>query len=155
MAEPITKIKHMEIPEEKIQQDNLDEVVEAISKNKEAILQGIDLLGTLHDNGMLNMGHALVKHKEDALENVMRELNKPEYVKVMENIVQLLFLAGDLNVGEMKTIAGRLNEGLEAAGKSEQGGKTTYFDLMKALKDPDINRSITMLLSFLKGMGKQ
>ncbi|MFC3014972.1 DUF1641 domain-containing protein [Virgibacillus litoralis] len=28
------------------------------------------------------------------------------------------------------------------------------MDLLKALKDPEINRSVTMLLQFLRGMGR-
>lgn len=155
MAKPISNVKRMEIPEEKIRQDNLEEVIDAVSENKEAILKGIDFLNTLNDNGMLDMTHALVKHKEDALENVMGELNKPQYTKTLENILQLVLFAGELRVNEMKDFAGRLNDGMEAAGKSDQGGKTSYFDLMKALKDPEINRSITMLMAFLKGMGKE
>ncbi|WP_174613063.1 DUF1641 domain-containing protein [Virgibacillus ihumii] len=155
MAEPISNVKKMEIPKEKIQQDNLEEVIEAVSENKEAILKGIDFLNTLNNNGMLDMSHALVKHKEDALENVMNELNKSQYAKVLENIMQLVFLAGELRVDDMKYFAGRLNDGMEAAGNQEQNDKTSYFDLMKALKDPEINRSITMLLAFLKGMGKE
>ncbi|GAA0613868.1 DUF1641 domain-containing protein [Virgibacillus siamensis] len=155
MADPISNVKRMEIPKEKMQHDNLEEILVAVSENKEAILKGIDFLGTLNNNGMLDMGHALVKHKEDALENVMNELNKPQYEKVLENMMQLVFLAGELRVDELKELTGRLNSGIEAAGNSESNDKTSYFDLMKAMKDPEINRSITMLLAFLKGMGKE
>lgn len=155
MADPISNVKQMEISKEKIQQDNLEEVIEAVSDNKEAILKGIDFLSTLNDNGMLEMSHALVKHKEDALENVMNELNKPQYAKVLENIMQLVFLAGELRVDELNDFANRLNNGMVAAGNPESNDKTSYLDVMKALKDPEINRSITMLLAFLKGMGKE
>ncbi|HEX7064061.1 MAG TPA: DUF1641 domain-containing protein, partial [Bacillales bacterium] len=34
-------------------------------------------------------------------------------------------------------------------------GPGSIFQLMKVLKDPEINRSVGLLLRFLKGMGKE
>ncbi|SFD46295.1 Uncharacterized conserved protein YjgD, DUF1641 family [Lentibacillus persicus] len=155
MAEQISKIKRMEIPEETVQEKNIDDVIKAVSENKEAILKGIDLLDSLEQSGALDMVNALVKHREDALENVMEELNKPQYASTLENLPQLIFLIGKLNVNDLENFSDRLNHGMKeaaAAGPSEQ---TSYIELIRALKDPEINRSITMLLQFLRGMGKE
>ncbi|ALX47297.1 DUF1641 domain-containing protein [Lentibacillus amyloliquefaciens] len=154
MAEQISRIKRMEVPEETIQEKNLDEVVKSVSENKEAILKGIDLLETLNQSGTLDMVNAFVKHREDALEHVMRELNKPEYSTILENLTNLLLMLGDMNMEDLQAFAGRLNHGVKEAAASEVSEKTSYMDLIKALKDPEINRSVTMLLQFLRGMGK-
>lgn len=155
MSEQISKIKRMEVPEEDVQERNLEEVSKAVSENKDAVLKGIELLATLEKNGSLEMLDALVKRKEDALENVMGELNKPQYSGTLENISKLFFFIGELKVDELHYFAERLNRGMETASTAEDSRKTSYMDLLKALKDPEINRSVTMLLQFLRGMGKE
>ncbi|ASK63684.1 hypothetical protein CFK37_16725 [Virgibacillus phasianinus] len=155
MAEAITKIKRMEMPEDAGRDQDISEVTSAISNNKEAILKGIDFLGTLNDNGMLDMAHALVKQKETALDNVMREFNKPQYSATLENLSKLFLFLGELNVDELHHFSNKLNNGLAEAHTIDESEKTSYLDLIKALKDPEINRSITMLLQFLRGMGKE
>ncbi len=132
----------------------MEEVATAVSENKEAILKGIDLLESLNQSETLDMLTALVKHREDALANVMRELNKPEYAAPVENITKLFQIAGKLDVDETRYVADRINHAVKEAAASEATGKTSYMDLLKALKDPEINRSITMMLQFLRGMGK-
>lgn len=154
MANPITNIKQMEIPEEVARDQSVLEVTKAVSENKEAIMKGIDFLSTLNDNGMLDMTHALVKQKETALDNVMRELNKPQYSATLENLSKMFLFLGELNVEELKHFTGKLNTGLEESRAVDQSEKTSYVDIIKALKDPEINRSVTMLLQFLRGMGK-
>ena len=32
--------------------------------------------------------------------------------------------------------------------------RQSYLDLLRTLKDPEVNRSLTILITFLKGMGK-
>ncbi|WP_209480241.1 DUF1641 domain-containing protein [Virgibacillus litoralis] len=154
MSNPITNIKRMEIPEETTKERNIDEVSRAVSENKDAILKGIDLLANLNKSGSLDTVNALVKHKEDALENVMGELNKPQYSGTLENMSKLFLFIGDLKVDEIQYFADRLNSGMEVASTFEGSDKTSYMDLLKALKDPEINRSVTMLLQFLRGMGR-
>lgn len=144
----------MEIPEEVARDQSVLEVTKAVSENKEAIMKGIDFLSTLNDNGMLDMTHALVKQKETALDNVMRELNKPQYSATLENLSKMFLFLGELNVEELKHFTGKLNNGLEESRAVDQSEKTSYVDIIKALKDPEINRSVTMLLQFLRGMGK-
>lgn len=155
MAEKITGIKRLEISEQTIQERNLDDVVKSVGDNKEAILKGIELLNTLNQSGTLDTVNAFVKHREDALENVMRELYKPQYAGVLENLTNLILLLGDMDMAELQTFTDRLNHGVKEAAASEASEKTSYMGLIKALKDPEINRSITMLLQFLRGMGKE
>lgn len=154
MAEKLSTVKRMEIPEEVVHEENLDEVIKAVGDNKDAILKGIELLEALEKNGLLDMLNALIKHKEDALENVMSQLNKPEYSSVIENVIKLSMFAGKLNVNEIGHFIDRINQGLEEAQTAQNMEKTSYTGLLKALKDPEINRSVTILLQFLRGMGR-
>lgn len=154
MAEAIRKIKRMDVPEEKIREDNVEDVVRKVSDNKDAILNGIDILATLHEQGMLDLLHALIKRKDDALENILTELNKPQYAESLKNIGQLVFLLGDIKLDEIQYFTDKINQGMAEASAVETDEITSYMALFKALKEPEINRSVTMLLHFLRGMGK-
>ncbi|MFD1361543.1 DUF1641 domain-containing protein [Lentibacillus salinarum] len=155
MAEKISHIKRVEVPEESLHEQNLSEVAKAVSDNKDAILKGIGLLDTLNQSGTLDMIDALVKHREQALGNVMREINQPQYATILENLPRLLFLLGELDLEEIEQFTTRLQHGVKEAAAAEDADKTSYMDLIKALKNPEINRSITMLLEFLRGMGRE
>ncbi|WP_181349052.1 DUF1641 domain-containing protein [Thalassobacillus sp. CUG 92003] len=154
MGKPITNIKRMDIPEENKVEEDVQEVKEAVSANKESILKGIELLSALDEADALQAATAITKHRKEALGNLVKELNKPQYSKSVENIPELLFLFGEIDLDEVRKATERLNNGLHELQESSEEEKTSYFDLVKALKDPEINRSITLLMKFLKGMGK-
>lgn len=155
MAKQISNIKRMEIPDSQIYEENMDDILGAVSENKDAILKGIELLSTLEESGLLDMLQALVTHKETAMENVFGQLSNPKYADILENMTKLILLAGKLNVADMEVFVGRINEGVAEAKLAQNMEKTSYTGILTALKDPEINRSITMMLQFLRGMGKE
>ncbi|MFZ4453921.1 DUF1641 domain-containing protein [Salibacterium aidingense] len=154
MAEPISDIKRMEMSrQEKVEQD-VQEVKEVVSANKESIVKGIELLSALEEADALEAATALTKKRKTLLNNVIKEIDKPKYTDALDTLPNLIFLLGDLDIEETRMLLQRLNNGLrETEGEKEQE-ETSYTDIVKSLKDPDINRSITLLLQFLKGMGK-
>ncbi|ARI77709.1 DUF1641 domain-containing protein [Halobacillus mangrovi] len=155
MAKSITKIKKYEKTREEQVESDTAEVREAVADNKEAILKGINLLQALNEGGTLDTASAFTKTKKEALENVVQEISKDRYTPLLENLPELIFLLGEIDVKALRDLSNRLNQGLEAMNADGPEQKTSIFDLAKALKDPEINRSITMLLQFLRGMGQK
>ena len=155
MAKQITNIKRFEVSEKQIKQSELEEIIDTLSDNKESIIKGIDLLTTLDENGTLDFLNALIKTKEEAMKNIIQELNKEQYSGFLENAGDLIFLLGELDLKRLKDMTERLNEGMEEALATDENDKTTYMGMLKALKEPEINRSITMLLTFMRGMGRE
>lgn len=145
----------MELSAKAIEEQDLAEITAAVSEHKETILKGIDLLATLNESGALDAVNALIKHRKDALENIVGEMNKPQYASTLENMSDLLFLIGDLQMDQLSYFMERINDGMDEARVSAREEPTSYMGLMKALKNPEINRSITMLLGFLRGMGRE
>lgn len=158
MAEPIRNIKEMEVSKEVIKEKNIAEVLEAVSDNKEAILKGIQLLSNLNESGGLDIANAFIIHRKVALEKLITELDKERYASSLENLTKTIFLLGTLNIDNLEHFINKVNNGMEEAILSEAEAhetSTTYMSLFKALKDPQVNRSITLLLEFLRGMGKE
>src|SRR5699024_3386195 len=154
MSKPITNNKRMEIPEEQTREKNLTETLDLISEHKTAIEKGINLLTTLEESGLLDTIQAFIKHKDTAIDATMEHLDTPKYTDIMENLMRLTLLTGSLNMDDIENCTKRTNEGTSEARIAQNMETTTDTDLIKALKDPDISRSITMILEFLRGMGK-
>ena len=104
---------------------------------------------------MLEATAAMVHYRKEITKNVVQEINKPQYAGALHNLGQMLFLLGDLDVDRMETFTGKLNRGLVEMSATREEEQTSYLGLLRALKDPEVNRTLTMLLNFLKGMGKE
>src|SRR5699024_12341400 len=98
MNEPITNIKRMEIPEEQTREKNLTETLDLISEHKTAIEKGINLLTTLEEYGLLDTIQAFIKHKDTDIDATMEHLDTSKYTDIMENIIRLTLLTGNLNM---------------------------------------------------------
>lgn len=57
---------------------------------------------------------------------------------------------------DMEPLLRKINAGVEQATvEPDPEEKTGYFDLVRKLKDPEVNRSLTLPLRFLEGMGQE
>ncbi|MEK5523068.1 MULTISPECIES: DUF1641 domain-containing protein [Heyndrickxia] len=95
-----------------------------------------------------------MNHKEDLYDLV-------EIIKVLKEknilpVITAILTKNDNNDStEIGKITNGIKKGVESSMESLNAGKElNTFQLMKLMKDPDINRAITFLLAFLKGMGK-
>lgn len=145
----------MEMNEEQIRAKKVSNLEAKMADNADSIEKAIDLIRSLDEAGTLDFMNAFVKNKEDALDHFVTEANKPRYSKTLENLFEFIFLMGDLDVQKVRELSKRMNQGLEGLEEgSQRDEKTSMMDLMKALKDPEINQGVTMMMSFLRGVGR-
>lgn len=157
MAKQITNIKHLVTSEETRRQNDLNEVEAAIADNKEAVLSAIDLTRHLHDKGLLDIMNGALSQGEEVLDIAVKEINKTQNSNVIANGVGLALMLGTLDVDRLKVLTEKLNQGVReaTADGTEEDGPSNVFQLMKLLKDPEINHSLGLLVNFLKGMGRE
>lgn len=155
MGERIRVIKRMEEPKEyKIEKD-MKILQERLSDKKIAIEKGIDILDALEKAEALDAVHAAIVQRKVITGNIVTELNKEQYEGILDNIGNVLFMFGDLDLDEASVFVKKINNGMRVANRANSNNKTSVKDLIGALKDPEINSSITMLLNFLKGMSRE
>ncbi|GAB1612754.1 hypothetical protein AXY37_05810 [Mammaliicoccus lentus] len=155
MGERIRVIKRMEEPKEyKIEKD-MKILQERLSDKKIAIEKGIDILDALEKAEALDAVHAAIVQRKVITGNIVTELNKEQYEGILDNIGNVLFMFGDLDLEEASVFVKKINNGMRVANRANSNNKTSVKDLLGALKDPEINSSITMLLNFLKGMSRE
>lgn len=155
MAEPISKINRKELSEEEKRKKDLEEIEHALLENKEAILQSMTLMKNMQDRGVIEMASALFGQGDKVMHTLIETLDKPESTNAIKNGLLLMGTIGLINVRQLEPLLIRLDSGIAKVAEAEDSeDKTSIFDLLKALRDPEINRSITLLMSFLKGMGE-
>ncbi|MBC2177576.1 DUF1641 domain-containing protein [Listeria booriae] len=156
MAEPISKIRRVEKTEDEVKQEKMAAIKDQIVTEDAAFLEALELVKALHDSGALDMINSALKAKEDIATTFLNEARKEPATNAINN----LMISGKLLTDTKPEQTEKLLEGLaNAQAKANESLKddTTLglFGLVKAMKDPDVNRALRYGLAFLKGVGQE
>ncbi|PLR86845.1 hypothetical protein CVD25_17185 [Bacillus canaveralius] len=155
MAKAIKKIHRIEVNEQEKRKKDLREVEDALIDNKEAILQSLQVLHHMHERGILSVLNGLLGQGDRVLNILVKAADKPENTNAIKNLLLMVGTLGMINVQQLEPFLLKVDAGIARVAKhANTEEKTSYFDLVGALKDPEINRAVTLLLNFLKGMGQ-
>ena len=154
MAKPITNIDPLPVDPVKQKEINKYELIDALLEKKESIEGLITLVDKLDERGVIEFFNGLVGKGDKVLELVMQELNKPNATDTFAHFMHIGTFVGRIDTNNLLKLSDRLNKGLEMAeNASENDEQATLADILRALKDPNVNKSITMFIEFLKGFG--
>jgi uncharacterized protein YjgD (DUF1641 family) len=155
MAKPITNIAKSAPTEEEKREKTLETVIEDIAQNADSIRQTIKLLQELHDSGILGALNAIIEAREEVAKILMGQMVRPPVTNMINNAMAVAGALTEIDPDMTKKLMGSVTKGLQ---KAEEGlrsnEKVGLFELIKALRDPDINRAIGFGLNFLKGIGE-
>ncbi|WEG12536.1 DUF1641 domain-containing protein [Pullulanibacillus sp. KACC 23026] len=154
MAKAIQQIERMPVSTEVKQSEDKEALLKALYEQREAVEKSIHFLQRMDDRGLLDLMTALVGQGDQLIGIAARELNKPSNTSVLVHLIKLAQMVGELDVEKLQPLIQRVNKGIEKAEETvANGNKTDVFDLLRAFKDPDVNRALTSLIGFLKGAG--
>jgi uncharacterized protein YjgD (DUF1641 family) len=155
MAKPIQTIQKPEQTEEQKKIQSLENLISGVADNKDSLLETLELLQELHNSGIMDALGSLLKAKESAAKIAVGQLTRQPVTNMINNAMAAGGILTELDPVTTSKLAKSLTTGLQ---KAEQGlkddTKIRLFDLMKALKDPDINRVLGFGFNLLKGMGE-
>ncbi|WP_027416984.1 DUF1641 domain-containing protein [Aneurinibacillus terranovensis] len=153
MAKPISMIKNREWNEEEKKQYSLTHLTNGLAENEEAIQKTIAIVRELHESGILDAAESMLKAKVSILEIILGQVERKEVTSMINNLMAAAGILTAIDPEQTKKLLTSVTSGLEEA-KQKQDEKVRMFDLIKALKDPDMNRAIGFGLRFLRGLGK-
>ncbi|MGU3368270.1 DUF1641 domain-containing protein [Bacillus mycoides] len=155
MAAPIQAVQKQEITEEEIKQQKLEDLKELLANNENALNQMFNIVGELNDIGMLEAANSMLKAKEPIAKIVLGQVTREPVTNLINNMMGAAGALTKLDPELTKKLIGSVLTGMDEGNQHLQSNKKVgILDLMKVLKDPDINRAIGFGLHFLKGMGK-
>ncbi|AIY05529.1 hypothetical protein Plano_1564 [Planococcus sp. PAMC 21323] len=155
MASPITQIKKKEWTAEEIRQQKLYELETLIAEQNEALNKLLAITGDLDDAGVLDAVLAMVKAKEGITEVVMGQATREPVTNLINNMMSAAGALTAINPASTERLTSSMVIGLkEAEAQNHNGKKLGLFQMIGAIRDPDVNRAIKFGFNFLKGMGK-
>ncbi|MDW2879261.1 MULTISPECIES: DUF1641 domain-containing protein [Bacillaceae] len=156
MAKAITHIQRKTLSEEEKRKKDLMEVEDALIDNKEAILESLKVMRNMHDRGVLSLLSGLFGQGDKVLDILVRAADKPETSNTLKNLLLMGGTLGMINVKQLEPFLLKIDSGIaRVAEAGDTQEKTSFFDLARSLKNPEVNRAVTLLLTFLKGMGQE
>ncbi|WP_243522324.1 DUF1641 domain-containing protein [Bacillus pseudomycoides] len=155
MAAPIKVIQKQELTEAELKQQKLEDLKELLTNNEEALNQMFNIVGELNDIGMLEAANSMLKAKEPIAKIVLGQVTREPVTNLINNMMGAAGALTELDPELTKKLLCSVLAGMDEGNQHLQSNKKVgILDLMKVLKDPDINRAIGFGLHFLKGMGK-
>ena len=155
MAAPIKAIQKQELTEEEQKQQKLEDLKALLANNEEALNQMFNIVGELNDIGMLEAANSMLKAKEPIAKIVLGQVTREPVTNLINNMMGAAGALTELDPELTKKLVSSVLTGMDEGNQHLQSNKKVgILDLMKVLKDPDINRAIGFGLHFLKGMGK-
>jgi uncharacterized protein YjgD (DUF1641 family) len=156
LAKPIRIVKRHELTEEERQQQSMQELSRSLTAHQEALQQSLKLVQELHESGALSMVTALLESREKVAKIALGQVVKPAMTQTINNAMEVAGAASQLDPKLTKKVMGGVVAGMERAAEAlDNGEKVGVFDLLKAMRDPGVNRALTMGLRFLQGMGEK
>jgi len=155
MAKPITKVEAPVFNEKEKQNQALEKVLQDLSRNTDGIKETIKLLQELHESGILGAINNLVEAKEDVAKIAVEQMLRPPVTNALNNAMAAAGVLTELDPEITKKLVGGLSTGLQRAEEGLRANKkVNVFDLVKLIRDPDVNRVVRFSIDLLKGLGE-
>ncbi|MGG1678622.1 DUF1641 domain-containing protein [Neobacillus sp. NRS-1170] len=155
MAKPISQIAETILNEKEMQNQVLEKVIHDVTQNAEGIQETLKLLQELHESGILGAVNSFVEAKEKIAKIAVGQMLRPPVTNAINNGMAAAGMLTELNPELTKKIMESVSNGFQ---KAEEGlrlnKKVGLFDLLKLMKDPDVNRAMGFGINFLKGLGE-
>ncbi|MGD6962603.1 DUF1641 domain-containing protein [Fictibacillus phosphorivorans] len=156
MAKAIKNVQKQTITAVEKRSNDLREVEDALIQNKTAILQTLEIMNHMNEKGILPLLNGLFGQGDKVMDIAVKAMDKPENTNTLKNLLLLLGTLGMINVKQLEPFLLKIDAGIaRVAEYKDTDEKTSYFDLVRSLKDPEINKAVTILMQFLKGMGQE
>lgn len=155
MATPINTIKKQPLTEEQIIEQNLENLKQLLTENKDTINQLFAIMAELNNIGALEAATKMLEAKEEVAEIALGQFTRKPVTNIINNVMSA---AGVLSTIDPETTS-KLIEGIttgidEAKKATKTENKVGLFELLNMLNDSDVNRGIQFGIHFLKGFGK-
>lgn len=156
MAAPITTIRTQKQTKADNTQQKLTDLQELLADNEEALNKIFGIVSELNDMGALEAANSMLKAKEEIAGIALHQVSREPITNLINHLLGATTALSAMDPDMTAKLTNSLASGMNEAAAHHQNNKPIgMLDLLKVLKDPDINRAIGFGIHFLKGMGKE
>ncbi|GAA3755901.1 helical membrane plugin domain-containing protein [Terriglobus aquaticus] len=118
-------------------------------EHAEALLVGYDLIQAAHDEGILDLLHGMVKHKDVVFEHLSAGAAKQESIDAMRNLISMGKMLTAIEPETMSCIAAALS----TASKPRPEEPASLWQLFKRVGSREGRRGLTLMVELLVALG--
>lgn len=155
MAKATKVINRIELSEEELRKIEFEDIERTLLENKEVIKETFEVMKGMQDRGILSMVNSLLKEGDKVLNILVKTADTPETANTLKNLLLMLGTLGTLNVKQLEPLILKVNSGIARVAEIDKSGeKPSYLSLARSLNDKEVKQAMTLLMTFLKGMGE-
>ncbi|MCL6633256.1 MAG: DUF1641 domain-containing protein [Alicyclobacillus herbarius] len=156
MARPINVVERTEQTAERQQAEALQELSVMVAKHHDVLMEMLTVAKDLNDSGVFDILHGLLSAKERVAAIALEQALKPGVVNILKNAMMAIQVVASLSPDTLAALGDAALAGLEGGQQAlERKGKPGLLRVMRDLRDPNVQRALTWLLGFLRGMGER
>jgi uncharacterized protein YjgD (DUF1641 family) len=123
-------------------------------ESREALRGFLELLRLLDERGWLRFSTDLLKEEEHVLSVLTERVGPGEVRRTLRNVEVLVEAFRDVDPATLKALAAGVPRALDQAHRAQADRPVGWLEVASALRDPDVNRGVRMVLGFLRGIGE-
>lgn len=155
MAEPISTIRDTTKSPEELEKERLAQMKADIVEENSGFLEMVETVKLLQESGALEALNSAIKARGDITKTFLNEWRKEPMTNAINNMMISSKLLTDAKPEQTEQMIANLKN---AARQAEESAKREeimgMLAMMKALKDPDVNRALRYGITFLKEIGQ-
>lgn len=128
-------------------QDSLQETARALDKVR-------ILTKKLEDAGWLDVLTAVLDERDTLLGILLEQVDKPGTLALMQNALNLGQVLSSVPSGTIASLGEGFSAGLHRLDEGSVVEVRGIWDVLRAVRDPDISRGFAMILTVLKSIGE-
>lgn len=156
MASPTSIVNRAEPGDQEQKQLELQELLESLAQHKKSVQSLLTVIQDLDKSGILDILHAILNAKEQVATIVLEQILKPSVLSTVKNAMTAVGLVSQIDSDQLSRLTEALVAGLQSGQENLEANKRVgLFDLLRTLKDPGTQRTLSLALGVLHGVGEK
>ncbi len=123
--------------------------------NEEVLKQLVNLINNLEKKNVLKLLNSIVEKSDELIESLTTWLLKPDNINAIKNLLLIVGFSKNVEFDKLQKLTFALSKGInKGVEEMKKEKKLGLISIIRMINDPDINRSIRVILAILKGMGE-
>jgi uncharacterized protein YjgD (DUF1641 family) len=149
MAKPIP----LELPKRDPQQELRSRLEKAPDEHAEALLASLDVLQSLHDQGVLELLRGVLGGGNKILEIVVDASKSPEAIRGIRNLVIMTKILGAMDPQVLKKFTEAVPDVLVGAAKAQETEPPGFWEAFRILRSKNLRRGLAAANNVLEALG--
>ena len=150
MAKPIS----LQLPKRDPQEEFRSRLEKAPDQHAEALLASLDVLQSLHDQGVLELLRGVLGGGNKILEIVVDASKTPEAIRGIRNLVIMSKILGAMDPEILKKFTEAVPDALAGAAKAQEAEPPGLWESLRILRSKNLRRGLAVANKLLETLGR-